>query len=316
MKGEEMRALEGNPAGGTEFPETMPCPLAADAPAIFIETRSTAHIAGLYIRDLNYDPTPDFNGLPEIALYECEATGYRFFYPFTLEGKECLYRAIEHFDWCYEEGKWEHEITANAVPETASVLDVGCGRGAFLSKVRAPDKIGIELNKSAAAFARKRGIAVVESLIGDHAKERPNAYDIITSFQVLEHIADPLPFLHDCLTALKPGGQLIIAVPNNDAFIRFADLPLNQPPHHVGLWSPRSLAALEALLPMRLEAIEEEPLRELDWYQQVIEHRYLPKRWQRSVYYRLGGAKILRRFIEENRDSISGHTVIAKYRKH
>jgi hypothetical protein len=67
---------------------------------------------------------------------------------------------------------------------------------------------------------------------------------------------------------------------------------------------------------MRLEAIEEEPLRELDWYQQVIEHRYLPKRWQRSVYYRLGGAKILRRFIEENRDSISGHTVIAKYRKH
>jgi SAM-dependent methyltransferase len=156
----------------------------------------------------------------------------------------------------------------------------------------------------------------VEALIGDHAKDRPAAYDVITAFQVLEHIANPLPFLGDCITALKPGGLLIIAVPNNDAFIRFADLPLNQPPHHVGLWSPKSLAALEQLLPIRLDAITEEPLRELDWYIAVMEDRYLPVgKLQRSLYHRLGGHKIVRRFVEENRETISGHTVIAKYRK-
>lgn len=298
----------------SEYPATLPSPLKPDALASLIETRSTAHIAGLYRNDLNYDP--DFEGLREIALYECAATGYRFFYPFTLEGKESLYRAIENFDWCYEEGKWEHCWVAEQIADSASVLDVGCGRGAFLSKVKSPDITGIELNKSAAAFARKRGISVVETLLGEHAKDRPAAYDVVTAFQVVEHIADPLPFLRDCITVLKPGGLLIIAVPNNDAFIRFADLPLNQPPHHVGLWAPKSLAALADLLPLRLEALVEEPLREVDWYIGVMEDRYLPAgRLKRSLYHRLGGHEIVKRFVEENRESISGHTVIGKYRK-
>ena len=285
---------------------------------MIVETRSAAHIAQLYIKELNYDPTPDFGGISEIAVYECEVTSYRFFYPFTLEGKESLYRAIEQFDWCYEEDKWEHSSVAAKIPENAAVLDVGCGRGAFLAKVlkdRSRDVTGIELNKSAAAFARERGITVVESLIGDHAEECASAYDVVTAFQVLEHVADPLKFVNNCTKALKPGGLLVIAVPNNDAFLRFADLALNQPPHHVGLWCPRSLTALAALLPLDLEAIEEEPLRELAWYQQVIERHYLPKRWQRTLYYRLGAPRIFARFIEENRATISGHTVIARYRK-
>ena len=46
-----------------------------------------------------------------------------------------------------------------------------------------------------------------------------------------------------------------------------------------------------------------------------MEDRYVPAGIARSVYYRLGGAKVFRRFIEENRESISGHTVIGKYRK-
>lgn len=276
-----------------------------------LETRPTAPIAKQYREQFNYDP--DYGGADSIAVYECDTTGYRFFYPFSLEGPESLYRRLESTDWCYEEDKWEHNIVAARIPETASVLDIGCGRGAFLSKVRSPRVTGIELNQSAAAFARTRGIEVVETLIGAHAKERPNHYDVVTAFQVLEHIADPVPFLKSCIAALKPGGTLVIAVPNNDGFIRFADLPLNQPPHHVGLWTPRSLEALAGILGMKLEAIEEEPLRELDWYQQVMESRYLPKRWQRSLYHRLGGPKIVRRFIEENRQSISGHTVIARY---
>jgi 2-polyprenyl-3-methyl-5-hydroxy-6-metoxy-1,4-benzoquinol methylase len=296
-------------AGYAGYAATLPSPLEPSAGARLIETRSTAHIARLYADQFGY--AADFAGLDEIAVYECEATGYRFFYPFTLEGKEDLYRALEKTDWCYEEDKWEHNIVASRIPETASLLDIGCGRGAFLSKVRSPHKTGIELNKSAAAFARARGIAVAESLVQDHE----GAYDYVTAFQVLEHIADPMPFLRSCLAVLKPGGSLIIAVPNNDAFIRIADLALNQPPHHVGLWSPRSLAALETLLPIELVSIEEEPLRETDWYQQVIEERYLPRKWQRSLYYRLGGSKVVRRFIEENRDSISGHTVIARFAK-
>lgn len=295
------------------YRDEIPSPLGGSAR--MVETRPTAPIIEAYRTEFGYDAAQDFDGLDEIAIYECEATGYRFFFPFSLEGKERLYRAIEHFDWCYEEDKWEHNTVASRIPETAAVLDVGCGSGAFLSKVKSSNRTGIELNKSAAAFTRTRGITVVEALVGDHAKDCPHAYDVVTAFQVLEHIADPLPFLRDCLACLKPGGALIVAVPNNDGFLKFApDTPLNLPPHHVGHWSPKSLRALGDVLSLRVEAIEEEPLREFGWYQQVMEGRYLPRRWQRSLYYRLGGNKIVERFIAENASSISGHTVIATFR--
>jgi len=302
------------------YPVEIPSPIMPEsASAKLVDTLRTDRIAQLYRELYGYDASEDFEGLSEIAVYECEGTGYRFYYPFHLEGKEKLYRAIEDLEWTYQEGKWEHDTVVEHIPEGSSVLDVGCGRGAFLAKVKAKrsDKVtGIELNKSAAAYARERGIDVVEALIGEHAKERPAFYDVITSFQVLEHIANPIPFLRDCVAALKPGGLLVLAVPNNDGFLRFdPDAILNQPPHHVGLWNARSLAAIASLLPVSLETIEEEPLREVDWYRQVMERRYLPRRWQRSLYYRVGAHKIFARFIEENRQTISGHTIIAYYRR-
>lgn len=206
------------------YAETIPSPLDPAHSAILVETRPTAPIAAAYLRDFDYDCSEDFAGLEEIAVYECSATGYRFFYPYSLQGKEKLYRAIEDTDWCYEEAKWEHVAVADLIAEDASVLDIGCGRGAFLSKLKTARATGIELNKSAAEFARQRDIEVVESLIATHAAERPEAYDVVTAFQVLEHIADPMPFLRDCLAALKPGGLFVLAVPNNDAhsLCRFA----------------------------------------------------------------------------------------------
>jgi SAM-dependent methyltransferase len=301
------------------YPTTITSPVLASAQAKLIETRAAAPIAKLYLERYGYDASDDFAGHPEIAVYECEISGYRFFYPYSLQGKERLYRAMEDFEWTYQEGQWEHEATLVHIPKDSAVLDVGCGRGAFLSKVKASrtDQVtGIELNKSAAAFTRERGIAVVEELIGDHARNRPGAYDVVTAFQVLEHIADPIPFLQDCVAALKIGGLLVIAVPNNDGFQRFDPTDvLNQPPHHMGMWTPKSLAALTDFLPIRLQGIEDEPLIELDWYQYVMEQRYLPKRWQRSIYYRLGGDKIVKRYIAENAQSISGHTVLALYQR-
>lgn len=301
------------------FPSTVSSPIDPAARAQLVETRPTAPIAALYKERFGYNASEDFEGLTDIAIYECEASGYRFFYPHSLEGKEKLYRAIEDLEWTYQEDQWEHDVAAASVPKDARVLDIGCGRGAFLAKVkerRSDDVMGIELNKSAAAFTRSRGISVAESLIGDHARENAQSYDVVTAFQVLEHVADPMPFLRDAVAALKPGGLLIIAVPNNDGFQRFDHTDvLNQPPHHVGLWRPKSLGALVDYLPLTLQSIEEEPLRELEWYRQVMEHRYLPKRWQRSLYYRFGGDRIVARYIAENAQSISGHTMMGIFRR-
>lgn len=294
------------------YPAVIQSPLGG-GPAKLVETRPVAPIVQSYCEAYGYDPSDDFGGVNEIAVYECAATGYRFYFPYMLEGKAGLYSGLQHGDY-YEDTKWEHETIIARIPEGASILDVGCGAGAFLAKAKAKtqDVTGLELTHASAERARQSGLAVLEIPIGQHGQQ----HDVVTAFQVLEHVADPLAFLNDCLAALKPGGMLAIAVPNNASFLRFCpDMPLNQPPHHMGLWTDESLAQLANLLPMELISIEREPLRQLDWYQQIMERRYLPKRWQRSLYYRLGGASIFKRFIAENAGSIAGHTVIACFRK-
>ena len=69
--------------------------------------------------------------------------------------------------------------------------------------------------------------------------------------------------LNDCLNALRPGGILILGVPNNDGLIGFADAPLNMPPHHMGLWKKKSLVALTQVFPLDLKVVEVEPLVKL-----------------------------------------------------
>jgi SAM-dependent methyltransferase len=195
------------------------------------------------------------------------------------------------------------------------VLDVGCGRGSFLHKAQAlgATVTGIELNRSAAAAARARGIEIVEGLLQGHARERPAFYDVVASFQVLEHVVDPRAFVEDCIRVLRPDGLLILGVPNSDGFLRYADAPLNGPPHHMGLWNRRSLAALCELFPLKPRTFEVEPLAEVDWYQSVMERRYLRGRWQRSLYYRLGGARLFKRYLAENAATIAGHTLLAVF---
>jgi SAM-dependent methyltransferase len=117
------------------------------------------------------------------------------------------------------------------------------------------------------------------------------------------------------LRVLKPGGLLIYGVPNDDGFLRFADAPLNGPPHHMGLWTRRSLSALTSLFPIDVRSFDVEPLDELEWYQAVMEERYLPKKWQRRVYHRLGGPALFKSFLRENAATIAGHTILVVYER-
>jgi 2-polyprenyl-3-methyl-5-hydroxy-6-metoxy-1,4-benzoquinol methylase len=302
------------------LPLTLASPLTGtQGEAQLLEKLSTAPIIAAYRRQFGYDPTMDFDGTSEIGVYECRQTGFRFYYPFSVAGKEPLYRTLEQFSWNYKEEKWEHDAALAYVEPGHRVLDVGCGKGSFLQRAKTQRSAvvsGIELNQSGADAARKRGVEVGDELLQAHVKARPGFYDVVTAFQVLEHVVDPRQFVDGCLQALKPGGTLVLGVPNNDCFLRLDDQAvLNGPPHHMGLWTRRSLAALATLFPIEVRAFEIEPLQELDWYQAVMERRYLPRRWQRSVFYRIGGARIFRRLLEENAATIAGHTILAVFQK-
>lgn len=104
------------------------------------------------------------------------------------------------------------------VPSTAKVLDVGTGSGSFLSEVKRnfPDMelSGIEYDvRLVAETNAKLGLPVCQQ--GNAETFDLNAqFDLITSFQVIEHLYNPNAFIANCRKHLKPNGVLLITTPN------------------------------------------------------------------------------------------------------
>jgi SAM-dependent methyltransferase len=296
-----------------QLPKFVRSPLTGNDAPLTLSIPSS-RLVEAYRDNFGYDAKRYFVDVPEVGLYRC-SSGFGFYYPFSLVGDESLYRCLEAFDWNYKEDKWEHQAALPHVQPGQKVLDVGCGEGNFLTKVLAKGAMpfGIELNRKAAKIAEDKGIHIYDELLQDH--QLIDFYDVVTSFQVLEHVTDPVAFVQGCIRVLRPGGTLVIGVPNDDSFLRLdPNNYLNQPPHHMGLWNRNSLSALATVTALDIKSFETEPLAEIDWYQAVMENRYLGP-WQRRLFHRLGVAKIFARYVRENANSIAGHTIMAFYKK-
>lgn len=107
------------------------------------------------------------------------------------------------------------------------VLDVGCSTGHFIHLVQDKTKkmYGHELSENEVEFCRSvKGFDVSSEPLGERFKE--GMFDYITLIFVLEHIEKPKEFLSYLRRFLKPGGKLVILVPNlNDALVVHYDIP-------------------------------------------------------------------------------------------
>lgn len=96
------------------------------------------------------------------------------------------------------------------------LLDIGCGKGHFLAAARELgwEVSGIDSSESAAASARQ--LYGLQILVGDVADEAiPGApFDAITMWHVLEHVPDPTLVVARARELLRPGGRLVVSVPN------------------------------------------------------------------------------------------------------
>ena len=99
--------------------------------------------------------------------------------------------------------------------EPGRVLDVGAGVGDFLANLRdlGWQVHGVEPSARAAESARERGLDVLEGTIL-HSQLQDATFDLITFWHVLEHIHSPTAALNRAFELLKPGGKLMVAVPN------------------------------------------------------------------------------------------------------
>jgi 2-polyprenyl-3-methyl-5-hydroxy-6-metoxy-1,4-benzoquinol methylase len=130
---------------------------------------------------------------------------------------------------------WLKEVISNDErKDIFEALDIGCGGGTLLYTAREELSLrsvsGVELNEVYADLARRRLDASIlnQNYVSGLFKKQ---FDLLINTKVLEHVADPLPFLKEMYDDLRNGGLLFIEVPDvSDMY--------SLPPTHERFWIP------------------------------------------------------------------------------
>jgi 2-polyprenyl-3-methyl-5-hydroxy-6-metoxy-1,4-benzoquinol methylase len=242
------------------------CPLCGDTHFDEVDHISKARLRSLYLKEYNTDighlVTED------LSLYQCSNCDLKFFDP-SFTGDQNFYRDLQKFDWYYKDDKLEYHYAKDFIKKNNSVLEIGSGKGAFSKLLATKKYMGLEFSEGASELAALEGIEVRSQSIEDHAVLNHEKYDVVCSFQVIEHTSDPKSFMQASVDCLKPGGKLILAVPCEDSFLCYIqDFALNMPPHHVTKWSLSTLKHLESQFGVKVVDIYQEPLNEfhIPWF--------------------------------------------------
>jgi 2-polyprenyl-3-methyl-5-hydroxy-6-metoxy-1,4-benzoquinol methylase len=116
--------------------------------------------------------------------------------------------------------RWQdHGEALRLYKQSGAVLDLGCSSGSFLESLTSEpwELYGIEMSSDCARNAEARSGAKV--FVGDilDAPFPPESFDVITCFDVLEHLYEPRQVMAKVREWLKPGGIFYVFLPNVDS---------------------------------------------------------------------------------------------------
>ena len=137
-------------------------------------------------------------------------------------------------------------------------LDVGCGAGRALQRMKARgwEAVGFEVSERGAQAGRTAGLEIRTGRELADARFEEGSFGLVTLFCVLPHLHDPAAVLGEVSRILRPGGILLMTMPNlrslNFMLFRGRWYHLD-PPRHLAFFSPanlRDLAARTGFVPL------------------------------------------------------------------
>jgi len=180
--------------------------------------------------------------------------------------------------------------------QPGSILDIGCATGLFLNAMQQHgwQSTGVELSPYAAEYARQQFQLKVKTGTVEKANFPDNSFDVVTMWDVLEHVIDPKATLFEIARILKPGGLLALSLPNPtcpEAHIFGSSWVGWDRPRHLHLFTPIVLEKYLNMTGFHLEKIESLGGRlglTLLSLELVLKARHIPEKkwrpWLRLIY--------------------------------
>ena len=126
---------------------------------------------------------------------------------------------VEQSHWWYTGrrkilAEFVEQICRQVTDRRPRILDVGCGTGANLLMLsKYGDAEGVDVSEDALAFCRERGLDKVRLGAGEKLPYEDATFDLVTAFDVVEHMDDDLAGLREMRRVLRPGGRALLFVP-------------------------------------------------------------------------------------------------------
>ena len=126
---------------------------------------------------------------------------------------------VEQAHWWYTGRRkilagFVEQICREVTDRRPRILDVGCGTGANLLMLSEYGEAeGVDISEDALAFCRERGLDKVRLGAGEKLPYEDGTFDLVTAFDVVEHMDDDLAGLREMRRVLRPGGRALLFVP-------------------------------------------------------------------------------------------------------
>ncbi|NCO41281.1 MAG: hypothetical protein COZ06_15655 [Armatimonadetes bacterium CG_4_10_14_3_um_filter_66_18] len=156
---------------------------------------------------------------------QCRCCGFVYCNPIPDPGELEEYYTESYDDWDYWQTTFRHDRSLvfreglreiRRLQPWGRLLDVGCSLGFFLEAAREAgyDVTGVDVSRSAVAFARERLHLDARACPLEEAGFPAEHFDVVTLWDVLEHLPEPRAALDEAHRILRPGGLLVIRLPN------------------------------------------------------------------------------------------------------